>query len=137
MQTEDSGTGPVLVDVPGANTRVEELRGDVLIQDTWSLSRLVFNYGLGLERSTISSSGEDDRERSFFFLKPQTQLTYSFDAAKQLRLRVAREVSQLDFNDFISTSVFEDDDLALGNTELMPETTWLTEFSHEIGRAHV
>jgi hypothetical protein len=131
VQTEDTGTGPTKVAVPGANTRVEELRWDVLFQDSWTRSKLVFNYGLGLERSTISSSGDDDRERSFFFLKPLAQLTYSPNVAQQLRMRVAREVSQLDFNDFISTSVFEDDDLALGNPELMPETTWVAELSHE------
>ncbi len=58
-------------------------------------------------------------------------MIYSPNTVLQMRLRVAREVSQLNFNDFISTSVFEDDDLALGNTELIPETTWVAELSHE------
>jgi hypothetical protein len=131
VQTEDTGTGPVLVDIPGANTRVEEIRGDVLLQDTWSRGKLVVNYGLGLERSTITSKGEDEQQRRFFFIKPQGQLTYSHNQNQQLRLRIAREVAQLNFNDFISTSEFEDDDLALGNTELTPEKTWAAELSHE------
>jgi hypothetical protein len=37
----------------------------------------------------------------------------------------------LNFNDFVSTAVFEDDDLALGNPNLSPETTWISEVSHE------
>jgi len=37
----------------------------------------------------------------------------------------------LDFNDFVSATVFEDDDLALGNPDLRPETTWRLELSHE------
>jgi hypothetical protein len=131
VQTEDTGAGPVLVDVPGANTLVEEIRGDALFQDTWSRGKLVVNYGLGLERSTITSKGEDEQQRKFFFIKPQGQLTYSHNQRQQLRLRVAREVAQLNFNDFISTSVFEDNDLALGNTELTPEKTWVAEISHE------
>ena len=131
VQTEDTGAGPVLVDVPGANTQVEEIRWDAFLQDIWSRGKLVVNYGLGVERSTISSKGEGEQERSFFFIKPQSQLTYSLNQTQQFRLRVARDVAQLNFNDFISTSVFEDDDLALGNTELMPETTWVTELSHE------
>jgi hypothetical protein len=131
VQTEDNGTGPVFIDVPGANTRVEEIRWDVLLQDTWSLGQFVFNYGLGLEHSTISSDGDDARERSFFFMKPHSQLTWSPSQSQQTRLRLAREVAQLDFNDFISTSVFEDDDLALGNPDLKPETIWLAELSYE------
>lgn len=131
VQTEDTGAGPVLVEIPGANTRVEEIRGDILLQDTWSRGKLVVNYGLGLERSTITSRGTDEQQRSFFFIKPQSQLTYSHNQRQQLRLRVAREVAQLNFNDFISTSVFEDNDLALGNTELTPEKIWVAELSHE------
>jgi hypothetical protein len=42
-----------------------------------------------------------------------------------------REVAQLNFNDFVSATVFEDDDLALGNPNLRPETTWVSELSHE------
>jgi hypothetical protein len=131
LQTEDRGTGPVMVEVPGANNRVEEVRWEALLQDTWSAGKLVVNYGLGVERSSISSEGEDARERSFFYLKPLTQLTWSPEQGQQVRLRVAREVAQLDFNDFISTSVFEDDDLALGNTELVPERTWVIELGYE------
>ena len=129
--TEDDGTGPVEVPVPGANTRVEETRGDFLITDTWSFGNYELLYGLGAETSTISQTGDADVERSFFFVKPQATLTYSPMPARQRRFRLAREVSQLDFNDFVSSTVFEDDDLALGNPNLKPETTWIAEFSEE------
>jgi len=132
IQVVDSGAGPEFVNVPGANSRVEEVRWDILLQDTWSLGQFVMNYGLGFERSTISQTGDDNQSRSFFYMKPQSQLTWSPSNSQQTRLRVAREVAQLDFNDFISTSVFEDDDLALGNPNLKPETTWIAEISHEL-----
>lgn len=50
---------------------------------------------------------------------------------RQTQLRVEREVSQLNFNDFVSSAVFEDDDVALGNPDLRPDSTWITELSHE------
>ena len=131
FQTVDSGAGPVEVDVPGANTLVEEIRGDFLLKDTWSLGQLKLDYGLGAEVSTLTQSGDADQERNFFFLKPEIVLTYSFRPAEQTRFRVAREVAQLDFDDFVTATVFEDDDLSLGNPNLRPDTTWVAELSHE------
>ncbi|MGK0298386.1 MAG: hypothetical protein ACI9XC_002007 [Gammaproteobacteria bacterium] len=131
FQTVDSGTGPIEVDVLGANTRVEETRWDLLLKDTWTLGKFEFDYGLGMELSQISQSGDAENVRDFTFLKPHSILTYSPDQDVQTQIRVAREVSQLDFNDFVSATVFEDDDIARGNPDLRPETTWVTEISHE------
>ena len=131
VQTVDTGSGPVAVDVPGANTRVEEVRGDFLLKDTWSLGRLKLDYGLGAEVSTITQSGDAELERDFFFLKPEIVLTYSFGQREQTRFRLAREVAQLDFDDFVTANVFEDDDLSLGNPDLRPDTTWVAELSQE------
>ena len=131
IQTEDTGTGPIEVDVPGSNTRVEEIRGDFMFQDTWSSGALELDLGLGGEVSQISQSGDAEEKRNFFFLKPLALVTYSPSQGSQTRLRILREVAQLDFNDFVSTAIFEDDDLALGNPNLKPETTWISELSHE------
>jgi len=131
VQIADTGSGPVVVPVPGANTRVEETRGDFLIGDTWSFENFELDYGLGAETSTISQTGDAQVERSFTFVKPHAALTYAPSPQRQTRFRLAREVSQLDFKDFVSATVFEDDDLALGNPDLRPETTWIAEFSDE------
>lgn len=131
FQTVDTGSGPVEVDVPGANTRVEEVRGDFLLKDTWSTGSFKLDYGLGAEVSTITQSGDADLERDFFFLKPEVVLTYSSRQHEQTRFRMAREVSQLDFDDFVTANVFEDDDLSLGNPDLQPDTTWMAELTHE------
>ena len=128
---EDSGAGPMPVPVPGANVRVEEIRWDFLFSETWSSGRFILDYGLGAEQSTLSQSGDVNQERSFFFLKPRVVLSYSQGQGKLTRLRLEREVSQLDFKDFVSATVFQDDDLALGNPNLRPETTWVAEVSHE------
>ena len=130
-QTEDLGAGLVNVDVPGGNTRVEEIRGDFLVKDTWNINNFELSYGIGAEISTITQTGDAELERTFKFLKPEMLLTYSTDSSQQSRLLVAREVSQLNFDDFVSATVFEDDDLALGNPDLRPEATWVAELSHE------
>jgi outer membrane receptor protein involved in Fe transport len=58
-------------------------------------------------------------------------LSYTSGQGNQSRIRLAREVSQLDLKDFISATVFEDDDLALGNPNIRPQTTLVTEVSQE------
>ena len=131
LRVDDTGSGPMMVDVPGANTLVEEVRFDALLQDTWTAGAWTVSYGFGAEYSTISQSGDANLERSFFFLKPQVQLTFSHGGGEQTRVRIAREVGQLDFGDFVSAAVFLDDDLALGNPNLGPESTWVSQITHE------
>lgn len=131
VRIDDVGAGPVIVDVPGANGEIEELRFDLLLQDTWVLGAWTINYGLGAETSTISQSGDANLERDYFFLKPQLQVTWTQSQSEQTRLRLVREVAQLDFNDFVSATVFLDDDLALGNPNLKPESTWSSQVTHE------
>ncbi len=130
-QQDDTGTGPVYIDVPGANSRVEESRGDFMLKDIWSLGLFELDYGLGAETSTLTQSGDVDQEREFFFIKPQAILSYTPETGRQTRLRIAREVSQLNLVDFISATIFEDDDLALGNPDIRPPSTWMTELGHE------
>ena len=131
VQTDDTGAGPVIVDVPGANSRVEEKRWDFLIKDTWILGQFELDYGLGAEASTIKQTGDAELERDFFFIKPQVVLSYSSITSNQTRLRLAREVAQLDLEDFVSGTEFVDNDVALGNPNIKPDTTWKLELSQE------
>ncbi len=131
LQTEDTGAGPVIIDVPGANSRVEEVRWDALLKDTWTQGHYQFEYGLGAEISTITQTGDAEQERDFSFLKPQLAFIYAPHQGKQTRISLRRTVSQLDFRDFVSSTIFEDDNLALGNPDLRPETTWKLEIGHE------
>lgn len=129
--TDDTGDGPVVIDIPGGNVRVEEERWNLVVQDTWTFGDFTLDYGIGYERSTITQTGDANQERSFSFVKPRGILTWSPRQGRQTRLRLEREVSQLDFEDFVSAAVFEDDDIALGNPNLRPDSTWISELSHE------
>lgn len=131
VQTDDRGLGPVPVDVPGANSRVEEVRWDLLLQDTWSSGNLEMDLGLGAEASTLTQTGDAELQRDFFFVKPLAVFSYAHGQGNQTRFKMAREVSQLDLGDFVSATLFEDDDLSLGNPNIRPQTTWVTEISHE------
>ena len=131
LLTEDTGTGPEIIDVPLANSRVEETRWDVLLKDTWTRDRYQFEYGLGAEFSTITQTGDAQQERDFTFLKPQFAFTYSPDQGEQTRISFGRTVSQLDFRNFVSSTLFEDDILTSGNPNLRPESTWKLELGYE------
>ncbi len=135
--TDDTGAGPVVIDVTGGNTRVEEERWNLQLQDSWSLGNFDFDTGIGWEHSTITQTGDANQERSFSFIKPRAIITYSARQGVQTRMRFEREVAQLDFTDFVSASVFEDDDVILGNPDLHPDSTWVTELSHEIRFADI
>ncbi|MGK0296791.1 MAG: hypothetical protein ACI9XC_000384 [Gammaproteobacteria bacterium] len=130
-QTDDTGSGSVIVDVPGANSRVEEIRWDFLLKDTWLLGQFELNYGLGAEASTIAQTGDTELTRDFFFLKPQAILTYSSVNSDQTRLQIVRDIAQLDLEDFVSATEFLDDDVALGNPNIKPDATWKLEISQE------
>jgi len=131
-QTDDTGAGPVNIIVPGANGKVEEVRYDTLLKDTWTLDQLELDYGMGAEASTITQTGDADIERSFFFLKPQASLSWSWQNRDQTRLRLAREISQLNLEDFVSATEFVDNDIALGNPNIKPDATWKLELGHEM-----
>ncbi len=131
LQTDDRGTGSIVVDVPGANDKVDEVRWDILLRDNWALGNIDLDYGLGVEFSTISQTGDSEQKRSFHFLKPRGIVTWSVSDDQQIRMRIEREVAQLDFDDFISTTVFDDNDVLLGNPNLRPDATWVLEMDYE------
>jgi outer membrane receptor protein involved in Fe transport len=131
VQNEDDGTGPVTVFVPGANTTIKEYRGDFLLKDTWSFGQFELDYGMGFEVSKLSQAGDADTSRSLTYLKPSAELSYTPSDIQKVRVRVAREVAQLVFQEFISASLFQDEDVVIANPELRPETIWVSELGYE------
>ncbi len=131
IETRDLGNGPVTVPVPGANTRVQETRGDFMLNESWMMSGLELEFGLGSEVSQIKQNGDANLSRGFFFFKPSMMLSYVTDDTRQTRIRLERRVGQLDFDDFVSSTIFEDDEVSPGNPNLSPETSWAGEVSYE------
>lgn len=127
------GDGGVLVpvEVPGANNRVEELRGDFELRDTWQLGDFSLESSLGAELSRISQSGVAAPDREFFFLKPSLTLVHAPHERMLNRIRFRRSIAQLNFADFISSANFFDNDVDRGNPGLEPQQTWAAEVSTE------
>ncbi|WP_220337210.1 TonB-dependent siderophore receptor [Wenzhouxiangella sp. 15181] len=127
----DDGSGFSPVVVPGADSRVEEWRGDVQISDSWQIDAWTLEPSLGAEVSRISQTGPQGRERSFFFVKPSLAMIHAPASERQTRINLRRSVAQLDFGDFVSATNFGDNEINLGNPSLKPQNTWIAEVAHE------
>ena len=126
------GGALVEVPVPGAETRVEETRLDLLLSDSFRIGEVSIDAALGAEDSTVSQEGGFAEERGFFFWKPSLTLSYAPTERTQWRFRALRNVGQLDLDDFVSGADLGDVELALGNPQLSPETTTTVDLSYEL-----
>ncbi|WP_374344962.1 TonB-dependent receptor plug domain-containing protein [Phenylobacterium sp.] len=123
----------VNVRVPAANVRVEEQRAQVAAAAIWRPNpTLSAEFGVRQERSTVTSSGDVVLEKTLSFTKPRVTVTWSPDPKDQVRLRVEREVSQLNFDDFVSSSqLVNTGSLLAGNPDLSPQQAWVAEAAVE------
>ena len=121
------------VRVPAANVRVEEQRAQVSAGAIWRPSpTLTAEFGVRQERSTITSTGDVVLEKTLTFTKPRVTATWSPDPRDQVRLRIEREVSQLNFDDFIASSQLVNTGSVLaGNPDLSPQQSWVFEAAVE------
>jgi len=120
------------VALPSASVKVEETRGQLFGRGTWRLrSDLTLEGGVRVEGSTISQSGDASQEKSFYFVKPRLQATWTPIPNHQLRFRVEREVGQLNFGDFAASSDLAGETLFGGNVDLEPESRWVSEAIYE------
>lgn len=120
------------IPLPSASVKVEETRGEVFSKGTWRANKdLTLEFGLRLEASTISQSGDADHEKSFFFAKPRFLATWTPMPNNQLRFRFERELGQLDFSDFAASADLQDENVYGGNVDLVPEQRWISELTYE------
>jgi outer membrane receptor protein involved in Fe transport len=120
------------IELPSANARVEELRGEIFAQAKWKpSSRVAIELGSKLELSRISLNSAGSRSKTFVYPKPRLTLNLTPYDSSQLRLRVEREVGQLSFGDFIASAQFFDDRVFAGNADLEPQTQWVFEAAAE------
>lgn len=122
-----------LVALPAADVQVKELRGEVFATATWQASpKLTAEAGGRVEASRIASSGDVISGRTLVFPKPRLALTYSPEGADQFRLRVEREVGQLNFDDFTAqTAGLNTGTVQAGNPTLNPSSDWVAEAAWE------
>lgn len=121
------------VPVPAAQVEVEETRGEAFAVLTWRGDRgITVEGGLRHETSSIASSGDVNLEKSLAFTKPRLSLAWSAGGGRQLRLRLEREVGQLNFDDFVaSSSAVSTGAVLAGNPDLRPQQAWVSEAAFE------
>jgi hypothetical protein len=118
--------------LPASDVLVEELRGEAFAQATWRpRPRYSVEAGVRVEESTITQSGDTSLERSFVYPKPRLFATWSPNEQNQVRVRVEREIGQLNFGDFASNVSLSTNVLSAGNAELEPDKTWVYEAAFE------
>jgi len=122
----------VVIPLPSASVRVEELRGEVFGQTTWRPNpKFTFEAGVRVEVSEISQSGDSNQAKSFVFPKPRVQMTWTPWAGQQFRFRAEREVGQLDFGDFVASADIDIGQVEGGNPDLEPQKSTVLEAIYE------
>ncbi len=125
---QQDADGVVELDVPSANMKVSEIRGEAFTNLVWAASdKLTIDGGITWEISRISVSGDAANSQTFKFLKPSVAATYNVSDQLQLQLRAQRTVGQLNFEDFAASNDITDDRVLAGNPELSPDQTWRVE----------
>ena len=124
---------PPLPPIPNSNVLVEEERAEAFATHTWNFSEdWTLESRLAWETSTLTFTGDTNQTVELAFWKPSVQIARTFLGDNQLRLRVYRDVGQLDFGDFTSAAAIADGIIAGGNPDLKPQTDWRVELGADL-----
>jgi hypothetical protein len=120
----------VPVAITGANSHVNERRGELFAQGTWKFPDGSVEAGSRFEFSRISALGV--APRSLAYVKPRLLASWSPWSDTQLRVRIERVVGQLDFTNFIASSNLAGVGVSAGNVNLRPDQHWQFEGDYEL-----
>ncbi|HTU67922.1 MAG TPA: TonB-dependent receptor [Steroidobacteraceae bacterium] len=130
--TLDTGGGAAPVELPNADLRVKETRGEAFASHVWRLSDLwSLDSRLAAETSRLSFTGDTEQSVTLTYVKPRVQLSRKL-GRHQLQVRAFRDVGQLDFTDFVSTAELANDSVIGGNPDLKPQTFWAIEVDADL-----
>lgn len=116
-----------------ANVLVEEERAELFASHTWRPNdQWSVETRVNWETSTLTFTGDSNQTVDLAFWKPSVQVTRTFAGNNQLRFRVYRDVSQLDFGDFVSAASTADSIISGGNPDLVPQTDWRYELGADL-----
>jgi outer membrane receptor protein involved in Fe transport len=115
----------VPVDLPADNVKIAERRGEAFVDVRWKVTpRLASDIGMRYETSTIEQSGDHQAKRTLSYPKPRVMVRFDMNDDVQVRGRIERTVSQLEFRDFASQASLDAGTINGGNAELRPENAW-------------
>jgi outer membrane receptor protein involved in Fe transport len=115
-----------------ANVQVEEKRWEGFVKSTWQVTKTLSLEGaIRQEGSTITSQGDVKLSKSLSYTKPRVAVTWAPSDTWQVRLRVEREVGQLNFDDFVAKSSLNTSTVTSGNPDINPQQAWAAEAAVE------
>ncbi|MFN3230181.1 MAG: TonB-dependent receptor domain-containing protein [Asticcacaulis sp.] len=134
FRTDDShySENGLAIALPPAARRVSEIRGEVFSQVVWKAHpTLSFDGGIRVERSHIGQTGAAIPSKTFVYVKPAAQITWTPSALMSIRQSLKRDIGQLNFGDFSASLEATDKVIVAGNPNLEPEKSWTTELRSE------
>ena len=119
--------------LPAGNVAVEEDRSEAFVKSTWRpADGWTVDGSLRYEHSKISSAGDVVLGKTLNYLKPRVAVSWSPQKSTQLRVRLEREVGQLNFSDFVaSANLNSASGVTAGNPDLNPQQAWVAEAAVE------
>ena len=121
-----------VIDLPAANVKVAERRGEVFANTVWRTSpTLTLEGGARVETSRLRQTGDSQLTKTLTYIKPRMAAIWKPGEADELRLRIEREVGQLDFGDFASSASVDQNVITAGNRNLVPDQRWVAEAAYE------
>lgn len=113
------------IDLPIDQAVVREKRGELFVNVGRPLSSsLRLDLGMTYEGSRLTVRGDARADRSLGFLKPKAIADWRPGGGWHAQLSLSRTVSQLQFEDFISSVTLSSDQVNGGNAELVPQRAW-------------
>lgn len=123
----------VPLSIPNANVLVEETRGEAFVVHTLRpAERWSVETRLAGETSTLEFEGDANQSVELSYFKPSFQVSHDFGERNQVRVRLYRDIGQLDFGDFVSATAVADELIDGGNPNLRPETSWRAELGADL-----
>lgn len=123
----------VAIDLPNANVLIEEERAELFGTHTWRpADQWSVETRLAWETSTLTFTGDTNDTVELSYWKPSIQVSRTFGENNQARVRIYRDVGQLDFGDFTSAAAVADGLINGGNPDLVPETSWIAEIGTDL-----
>ena len=115
----------VPVALPAANIRLEEKRVELFSTATWRISPvLISELGVRNEMSNLTQSGDSTLTKDLAFFKPRWLTSWNPMPGHELRLLMERQVGQLVFRDFASSTSLNSNTVTGGNKNLEPARSW-------------
>jgi outer membrane receptor protein involved in Fe transport len=115
----------VPVNLPAANIRLEEKRVELFSTATWRISPVLMSeLGARYETSNLTQSGDSSLTKDLAFFKPRWLTSWNVVPGHELRLLMERQVGQLVFRDFASSTSLNSNTVTGGNKNLEPARSW-------------